>query len=42
VRSVSRSDGWSVEDTLAHAIPALAGGFHGLEATAGVFTWEPV
>jgi NAD(P)-dependent dehydrogenase (short-subunit alcohol dehydrogenase family) len=42
VRSVSRADGWSVDATLAHALPALAGGFHGLEATAGVFTWEPV
>lgn len=41
-RSVSRSDGWSVDGILEHGLPALAGGFHGLEATAGVFTWEPV
>jgi NAD(P)-dependent dehydrogenase (short-subunit alcohol dehydrogenase family) len=42
VRSVSRGDGWTPDTILDHALPALAGGFHGLEATAGVFTWEPV
>jgi NAD(P)-dependent dehydrogenase (short-subunit alcohol dehydrogenase family) len=42
VRSISRAEGWSIEDTLDHGLPALAGGFEGLEATAGVFTWEPV
>jgi NAD(P)-dependent dehydrogenase (short-subunit alcohol dehydrogenase family) len=41
-RSVSRSDGWTPETVIEHALPALAGGFHGLEATAGVFTWDPV
>lgn len=42
VRSVSRPEGWSVETILEHGLPAMAGAFHGLEATAGVFTWEPV
>jgi hypothetical protein len=42
VRSVSRVDGWTPETILEHGIPAMAGAFHGLEATAGVFTWEPV
>jgi NAD(P)-dependent dehydrogenase (short-subunit alcohol dehydrogenase family) len=42
VRSVSRVDGWTPESIIEHGLPAMAGGFHGLEATAGVFTWEPV
>ncbi|MEN9874019.1 MAG: hypothetical protein RL186_916 [Pseudomonadota bacterium] len=42
VRSVSRADGWTPEAIVEHAIPALSGGFTGLEATAGVFTWDPI
>lgn len=42
VRSVSRVDGWTPETIIEHGLPAMAGGFHGLEATGGVFTWEPV
>lgn len=42
VRSVSRVDGWTPETMIEHGFPALAGGFHGLEATGGVFTWDPV
>jgi NAD(P)-dependent dehydrogenase (short-subunit alcohol dehydrogenase family) len=42
VRSVSRIDGWTPETLIEHGFPALAGGFHGLEATGGVFTWDPV
>jgi NAD(P)-dependent dehydrogenase (short-subunit alcohol dehydrogenase family) len=42
VRSVSRSDGWTPETLIEHGLPALAGGFTGLEATGGVFTWDPI
>jgi NAD(P)-dependent dehydrogenase (short-subunit alcohol dehydrogenase family) len=42
VRSVSRVDGWTPETLIEHGLPALSGGFHGLEASAGVFSWEPV
>jgi NAD(P)-dependent dehydrogenase (short-subunit alcohol dehydrogenase family) len=42
VRSVSRIDGWTPETLIEHGLPALKGGFMGLEATAGVFTWDPV
>ncbi len=41
-RSVSRIDGWTPETMIEHGLPALAGGFTGPEATAGVFTWDPV
>jgi NAD(P)-dependent dehydrogenase (short-subunit alcohol dehydrogenase family) len=42
VRSVSRIDGWTPETLIEHGLPALAGGFTGLEATGGVFTWDPI
>ncbi len=41
VRGMAR-EGWTPETLIEHAFPALAADFTGLEATAGVFTWEPV
>jgi NAD(P)-dependent dehydrogenase (short-subunit alcohol dehydrogenase family) len=42
VRSVHRSEGWTVESIASHAIPALQSGFYSLDVSADVFTWDPV
>jgi NAD(P)-dependent dehydrogenase (short-subunit alcohol dehydrogenase family) len=42
VRGMTRPDGWTPETLLDHGLPALKGSYAGLEATAGVFTWDPV
>ncbi len=42
IRSVQRSDGWTVETVLAHAFPAMQAHFYGLERSADVFSWDPV
>jgi NAD(P)-dependent dehydrogenase (short-subunit alcohol dehydrogenase family) len=41
-RSVHTSDGWTPETIANHAMPALKGGFHRLEVSSDVFTWDPV
>jgi NAD(P)-dependent dehydrogenase (short-subunit alcohol dehydrogenase family) len=42
VRALAELNGWTPESLIAHGLPALKGSYQGLEATAGVFTWEPV
>jgi len=42
LRSVQRSEGWSPETVLDHALPALSAHFYGLDRTTDVFTWDPV
>jgi NAD(P)-dependent dehydrogenase (short-subunit alcohol dehydrogenase family) len=42
LRSIHRSEGWTVESIEHHAIPALRAGFYGLDKSADVFTWDPV
>lgn len=42
VRGLARLEGWTPEALLEHGFPALAGQFTGLEATSGVFTWDPI
>ena len=42
IRSVHRSEGWTVETIASHAMPALAKNFVPLEVTADVFAWDPV
>ncbi|QVN23136.1 SDR family oxidoreductase [Burkholderia pyrrocinia] len=42
VRSVHRGDGWTPESIAEHAMPALRAGFHSLDVSADVFSWDPV
>ena len=42
LRSVQRSDGWTPQLIAEHGMPALRAGFLPLEASADVFSWDPV
>ncbi len=42
LRSVQRSDGWTAETVLAHALPAMQAHFYPLDRSADVFSWDPV
>jgi NAD(P)-dependent dehydrogenase (short-subunit alcohol dehydrogenase family) len=42
VRSVHRSEGWTAQSVLDHALPALRGQFHSLEHQSQVFSWDPI
>ena len=42
IRSVQRSDGWTVESVLEHAFPAMQAHFYPLDRSADVFSWDPV
>jgi NAD(P)-dependent dehydrogenase (short-subunit alcohol dehydrogenase family) len=42
LRSVQRSDGWTVENIAEHAMPALQASFVPLDRSADVFSWDPV
>lgn len=42
IRSVHRSEGWTPETVVQHALPALKGSFYGLDRSSDVFTWDPV
>jgi NAD(P)-dependent dehydrogenase (short-subunit alcohol dehydrogenase family) len=42
VRSVQRSEGWTPQAVLEHALPAMKGSFYGLDRSSDVFTWDPV
>jgi len=42
VRSVHRSEGWTAETVLDHALPAMAAQFYPLERSEHVFTWDPI
>ncbi|HVR54537.1 MAG TPA: SDR family NAD(P)-dependent oxidoreductase [Pseudorhodoferax sp.] len=42
VRSVHRSEGWTPESVLSHALPAMKAQYFGLERSGDVFTWDPV
>ncbi|RCK40999.1 3-hydroxyacyl-CoA dehydrogenase [Thalassospira profundimaris] len=42
VRSVHRSEGWSAETVMDHALPAMASQFYPLNRSEHVFTWDPV
>lgn len=41
-RGLARLEGWTPGTVLEHALPAMKADYTGLEATAGVFTWDPV
>ena len=42
VRSVHRSEGWTPETVLEHALPALEASFYPLDRSGDVFCWDPV
>ena len=42
VRSVHRSEGWTPESVLSHALPAMKAQYFGLDKSGDVFTWDPV
>ena len=42
LRAVHRSEGWSAETVMSHAIPAMAAQFYPLERSEHVFTWDPI
>jgi NAD(P)-dependent dehydrogenase (short-subunit alcohol dehydrogenase family) len=42
LRSVHRSDGWTVETIGAHAIPSLRDHFYPLHRSQDVFSWDPL
>ena len=42
LRSLHRSEGWSAASLAEHMLPALEGDFYPLEASAQVFSWDPV
>lgn len=42
VRSMHRSEGWTVETLEGHLLPALKSSFVPMERSADVFSWEPV
>jgi NAD(P)-dependent dehydrogenase (short-subunit alcohol dehydrogenase family) len=42
VRSVHRSEGWTPQTVLNHAMPALQASFFDLERSGDVFSWDPV
>jgi hypothetical protein len=42
LRSVHRSEGWTPETVLEHAIPAMEHSFYGPETSRDVFNWDPI
>lgn len=42
VRAIHRSEGWTAETVLSHALPALKAAYHSLDRSGDVFTWDPV
>jgi len=42
IRSVHRSEGWTPEAVLSHALPALKAQFHPLDRSGDVFSWDPI
>ncbi|MEM6637676.1 MAG: SDR family NAD(P)-dependent oxidoreductase [Pseudomonadota bacterium] len=42
VRSIHRSEGWTPETVLDHAIPALERDFYQLDRSGEIFTWDPI
>ncbi len=42
VRSVQRSEGWTPQTVLNHALPALKASYFDLDRSGDVFSWDPV
>jgi NAD(P)-dependent dehydrogenase (short-subunit alcohol dehydrogenase family) len=42
IRSVHRSEGWTPESVLEHAIPAMKSSFYGPDTSRDIFNWDPI
>jgi hypothetical protein len=42
VRALARLEGWTPQSLIEHALPAMKASFTEPEASAGVFSWEPI
>lgn len=42
IRSVHRSEGWTPEHVLEHALPALKASYFSLDRSGDVFSWDPI
>lgn len=42
VRGMGCLEGWTPETILSRALPAMKADFYGMDASAGVFSWDPV
>ncbi|UYV35728.1 SDR family oxidoreductase [Rhodobacteraceae bacterium D3-12] len=42
LRSVHRSEGWTPQSVLDHALPSMASQFYPLDRSEHVFTWDPI
>jgi NAD(P)-dependent dehydrogenase (short-subunit alcohol dehydrogenase family) len=42
IRGLARLEGWTPETILAHALPAMKADMYGMDASASVFSWDPV
>ena len=42
VRSVQRGEGWTPQEVVSHALPALKASYFDLERSGDVFCWDPV
>ncbi|MEM9901089.1 MAG: SDR family NAD(P)-dependent oxidoreductase [Pseudomonadota bacterium] len=42
IRSVHRSEGWTPETVIEHALPALQADFYPLDRSGEVFRWDPI
>ncbi len=42
LKSVHRSEGWTPESVLEHAIPSMKSEFYNLDRSADVFSWDPI
>ena len=42
LRSVHRSEGWTPQSVLSHALPAMQADFFALDRSGDVFSWDPV
>jgi len=42
MRSIHRSEGWTPETVLDHALPSLEKDFYALDRSGEIFTWDPI
>ncbi|MEM9428573.1 MAG: SDR family NAD(P)-dependent oxidoreductase [Pseudomonadota bacterium] len=42
IRSIHRSEGWTPQTVLDHALPALERDFYQLDRSGEIFTWDPI
>lgn len=42
IKSVHRSEGWTPQSVIDHALPAMSSEFYPLERSGDIFTWDPI